>query len=144
MNKLRLKQIAYFTIFLLLLNSGLSAAAYTITEKSNDGDNHSQRVLLCTGQGFKWVLLSDIGLDNNPEINADHATPSTLEHSTLQHCPFCNIGNYSIDHAIDNTALSVSLNPCYSLLHRVDLVDSILSQHDRLSNLPSRAPPIFS
>ncbi len=116
-----------------MLNAGVSVAAgYAIS--TSIADDGAERILLCTSQGFKWVLVSDLGIDSETK-----KTSSFTSHD----CPFCTFSIYTIDDALQNSSLSLGLNPCYKKSHHINSVKSTLFNPELLSDSPSRAPPTF-
>lgn len=135
MIKKHLKHIAYLTICLLCLNSGVSlAAAYSVNVGLSDG---GERILVCTSQGYKWVSIDSL----NPEA-ADNDTSFDFSTAVTHHdCPFCIFSAYTIDGAVDNTRLSMAFAPHFRIVGRHYLSHvSALAFYPSLHNL-SRAPP---
>lgn len=146
MIKKYLKPIAYLTIFLLCMNSGLSlAAAYSLDTQRGEG---SERILLCTSQGYKWVTIDtfDSGASENILSSNDAFEDGTSDGNkivTHHDCPFCTFTLYSIDGAIDNTSLSTEFAPYFTLVDRHYFTNvRELAFYPSLYRL-SRAPPVF-
>ncbi len=137
------RYIAYFTICLLCCNAGLSlAAAYSAGVSLDDG---SERILLCTAQGYKWVTIDKASGNILGQSDVSSDIVNHIDGAVTHHdCPFCHLAIYAIDDALDNTALSMALAPRFNVIERYSLSHvRALSFYPSLYRL-SRAPPFFS
>lgn len=130
MHKKLLTPVAYIAICLVfLMNAGLSAAPVTISSVGADG---SERILICTLQGYKWVDVAD--LQDSDLDSSSQPAPSS------GHCPFCATGFHVIDGVIAAATLLVSLSP-EQQSHRYDLIGFKLPDYYLFTDNDTRGPP---
>lgn len=136
MIKRHIKKIAYVVVCLLLLNSGLSiAAAYSV---GTTLDNGTERILVCTSQGYKWIVIDRLSLGGENSSLVD-----THNGLTSHDCPFCTFSLYSLDDVVVNPFLSMSFAAHLVEAERLYLVHvSTADRYFPVQHL-TRAPPVF-
>jgi len=133
--KFYLRQIAYIVIGLLLVNTGLSAA----TSLRSVASNGAGRVLLCTADGFKWVVVNtgaDVGaIANEADVTSKKSTQSHYSH----HCFLCLFNSPII--AIVDFFLSYLTHVMYQWVGILLTIEFESLPSAFLSQLFARAPP---
>ena len=119
------------TIYLLTLALLFNAVA-PVLAYAGSADSASNKVLLCTSQGYQWVML-DEQIDQN----------STAPQTSAKHCVLCIGGDNVADSSL---LISVDFNQVFFSQHPLSLID----QYPHLQSLfiaqlaHSRAPPQIS
>jgi len=127
-------RIIYGLLCLLLINSATPAVASVSSLLQQDADNGSNRILLCTPQGFKWV---DSRSFNNEPLPT-HST--TVAHQ----CPLCGHNHLNHDDLTLTTTLRFELTAVAQSCAIYQPQTNLPPQHTLLNYLFSRAPPTFS
>jgi hypothetical protein len=128
-----IKHIAYVTLIAFLFNAILPFFAVYSQDYSPAKHMSSlfgENVLICTGDGFKWVKWQDI--QNNKK---EHQSPSGYQ------CAVCYVAAHGIKDMVTPdviTLASVDIGSSSDVIHDYRPVAFYLQ-----SSLNSRAPPIF-
>ncbi len=120
--------ITYLTVLFLVLNIGL-VSAEPISNTAIGAKGSSNRILLCTSQGFIWVTISDVNASEKP----------FQSEITTHNCPLCLSNSIDLDDIVQPYRGSNS----YSLPQDNKLLFSLSAfyQNNPLSSLQARAPP---
>ncbi len=122
--------ITYLTILFLVLNIGIVSAAPIVSSSAETKDG-SNRILLCTSQGFIWVTISDTYTLEEPFQSKVSA----------HHCPFCLSNSIDFDDILQHDNSS---NSYFSLQDNKPLfsLSTFHQGNTPLYSLQARAPPV--
>lgn len=135
------KYIPYLVATAFLMNVMLPFfAVYNISQAVDQFESSAlntplsdDKVLLCTGNGFKWVSLKDL-LEGGEE---------PIKHHTQYDCALCYVSAFNLNDFIPNNDFTFTFNQSFRYSPYFFLNDINIQEYS-LHSIQARAPPYLA
>jgi hypothetical protein len=125
------RHISIFAACLIALSTISSSVFSSIIVNASLADTDNEKILLCTGQGFKWVTLAELNDSEGNQPQPNHAD---------QHCPLCTYNHQPIDYLLAYNGINLD-TPYFDSKIKLKEITFKLSAIRLITSLQPRAPP---
>lgn len=125
--------LPFFAVYNISQAAGQFEPSILDTPLANEISSVDNKVLLCTGNGFKWVSLKDL-LEGGEE---------PIKHHTQYDCALCYVSAFNLNDFIPNNDFTFTFNQSFQYSPYFFLNDINIQEYS-LHSIQARAPPYLA